>query len=250
MVVSPDHGGRLASLTVGGHELLITDAGDGAMQWGSYPMVPWAGRVRNGRFHFAGRDVELPQNLPPHSAHGVGFTSTWTVVDDRTIHCPLAPPWPFGGTATQRFDLDPAGLTTTLTVTAAEAMPVMVGWHPWFPKTLTGDDDVDVAAHLTFGPAMMYELDDVAIPTGQLVDQPEGPWDNCFTNVPGNPCISWPGVLEIELSSSCDHWVVYDQPAHALCVEPQSAAPDVFNRQPLVLNAGEELSAWYRIAWR
>lgn len=212
-------------------------------------MVPWAGRVRGGRFGFGGQAVELPQNMPPHSAHGVGFTSAWEVLDDRTIRCSLDEPWPFGGTATQRFDLDPGGLTTTMTVAATQTMPIMVGWHPWFTKTLVADDGSLVFADLAFGPAAMYELDDVAIPTGRLIDQPDGPWDNCFTALPDNPRITWPGVLEVELSSSCDHWVIYDEPDHAFCIEPQSAAPDVFNREPQILRAGEELSAWYRIAW-
>ena len=247
--VSAADGGRLASLTVDGHQLLVIGTESGALQWGAYPMVPWAGRIRNGRFSFDGQDVLLPLNLPPHSAHGVGFTSTWDVVDERTIRCSLDDPWPFGGTAVQRFDLDPAGLTTTITVVATETMPVMVGWHPWFTKTLEAADGSAVHAELHFGPAAMYELDDEAIPTGRLVGQPEGPWDNCFTALPANPRISWPGELSVELSSSCDHWVIYNQPEHALCVEPQSAAPDVFHRDPQILKAGEELSAWYRIAW-
>ena len=31
------------------------------------------------------------------------------------------------------------------------------------------------------------------------------------------------------MSSSCDHWVVYDEPEHAVCIEPQSGPPDAFN---------------------
>lgn len=251
MSVSATSGGRLASLIVDGHQLLVTEDGGGSddLRWGSYPMVPWAGRVRDGLFTFADREVNLPKNLPPHSAHGVGFTSSWDVIDDQTIGCSLGDPWPFSATVTQRFELDESGLTTTMTVQAAEPMPVMVGWHPWFNRFLSGTDGVQVPADLRFGPASMYELDDGAIPTGRLVEQPPGPWDNCFTSLPANPRIGWPGLLDLELSSSCDHWVIFDEPDHALCVEPQSAAPDVFNRQPSVITAGGELTAWYRIAW-
>ncbi|MEM9651536.1 MAG: aldose epimerase [Actinomycetota bacterium] len=246
--VSAAAGGRLASLIVDGHELLVTDgAGDG-LRWGSYPMVPWAGRIRDGRFRFDGREVSLPRNMPPHAIHGVGFTAAWEVIDEMTIRCPLDDPWPFGGVATQRFELDESGLTTIMRIEADEAMPVMAGWHPWFNRTLAGPDDA-VSARLEFGPARMYELDDVEIPTGRLVDQPDGPWDNCFTELPAHPRISWPGILDLEVSSSCDHWVIYDQPANALCVEPQTAAPDVFNRNPWTLDAGAELVVWYRIGW-
>ncbi len=46
-------GGRLASLTVDGDELLyFGDPGTGPMGWGCYPMAPFAGRVRYGALGF------------------------------------------------------------------------------------------------------------------------------------------------------------------------------------------------------
>ncbi len=248
-VVDVERGGRLASLEVDGLQLLLAHPAAGSMQWGSYPMVPWAGRVRDGRFRFGGQTHQLPLNLPPHSAHGVGFTSAWTVVDDRTIELDLGPPWPFGGRATQRFDLDRDGLTITMTVEADVDMPAMIGWHPWFTRRLVRRDGATAEAELAFGPGRMYELDEVAIPTGTLVDPPPGPWDNCFTDLVADPVIDWPGLLGLRLSSSCDHWVVYTEPVDALCVEPQSAAPDDFNRSPTVVPAGGQLEAWFRLDW-
>ncbi len=248
VVVDADNGGRLASLQVGDHQLLVVEGALGPMQWGSYPMVPWAGRIRDGSFQHGGIAHQLPCNLPPHSAHGVGFTSRWDVVDESTIGLDLAAPWPFGGRAVQRFDLDENGLTVTMTVRAGADMPVMVGWHPWFARRLPSADG-PVEAQLTFGPAMMYELDEAAIPTGELVTPPPGPWDNCFASLEQQPTIDWPGLVRLKLTSSCDHWVIYTEPEHALCVEPQSHVPDVFNRSPLVLAADQEYEAWFRLAW-
>ena len=48
-VVDLEAGGRLASFVVDGRELLVTE-GPGPIAWGSFPMVPYAGRVRNGWF--------------------------------------------------------------------------------------------------------------------------------------------------------------------------------------------------------
>ncbi len=248
VIVDASNGGRLASLSVDDVELLVPPGSDGPLQWGCYPMVPWAGRVRDGRFEFEGDHHQLPRNLAPHSAHGVGFTSPWSIVDGRTIGLDLGSPWPFGGRATQRFDLDDGGLTITMTVEASSRMPVMVGWHPWFNRSIDGGGG-PVEARLTFGPSRMYELDSAAIPTGALVAPPPGPWDNCFTSLQHQPTIEWPGILTLGLTSSCDHWVVYTEPAHALCVEPQSDAPDAFNRDPAVIRTGEQLQAWFRIAW-
>jgi len=54
--ISPEHGGRVASLAVYGVQLLVqppdnpdrvADAhGLDPMAWGCYPMAPWAGRIR------------------------------------------------------------------------------------------------------------------------------------------------------------------------------------------------------------
>ena len=74
--VSPADGGRFSSLVVDGHELLVTE-GYGPIRWGCYPMVPFAGRIREGRFTFRGRAVELPRNLPPHAIHGTVFERPW-----------------------------------------------------------------------------------------------------------------------------------------------------------------------------
>ena len=246
--IDAGRGGRLSALSVDGRPLLF-NAGSASLQWGAYPMVPWAGRVADGRFRFGDREFDLPRNLPPHSAHGIGFLRSWEVVDTHTLGLDLDSPWPFGGRVEQTFELEPDQLTMTMAVTAAVDMPVMVGWHPWFHRFLGRADGPPVEARIGFEPGAMYELDDRAIPTGRLVTPPPGPWDNCFTRVDGRPTITWPDLVTLELSSSCDHWVVYDQPGHAVCVEPQSAAPDVFNREAPVLGAGERLEAWFRMAW-
>lgn len=256
--VDPRRGGRLSALEVKGHSLLFS-AASMALQWGAYPMVPWAGRVADGRFPFAGATHQLPRNLPPHSAHGTGFVSPWEVLSHQgsriDLALELADPWPFGGRATQRIELEPDALRLELSVTAGDvAMPAMVGWHPWFNRFVGGQNGGAVEATLRFAPGAMYELDDRAIPTGRLVDPVPRPWDNCFTEVAegpdDGPALIWPGVAELQLSSSCDHWVVYDHPDHAICVEPQSAAPDVFNRHPRVLEPGDRLDAWFRLGWR
>ena len=57
LLLAPEEGGRIAQLTVRGRDLLVPGrAGDHPMLWGSFPMVPWAGRLRHGRFRFAGHD--------------------------------------------------------------------------------------------------------------------------------------------------------------------------------------------------
>jgi aldose 1-epimerase len=260
--ISPDDGGRIASLRIGGTPLLIERPHDGSdpdpMSWGCYAMAPWAGRVRNGRFTFDGVDHQLSINLAPHSIHGTVFTRSWhadLIADSTaTLECTFGTTWPFGGFVTQRVELRPDSLLCELTITAThQAMPAQLGWHPWFTKPQSAD--------LRF--ASMYERDVDGIPSGNIVAPTPGPWDDCFVQ-PLAPLelryATDTAAIVVTISSDCDHWVIYDQPAHATCVEPQSGPPDGFNllgapRQAALAPAahlapGQHLQRTMQVSWR
>jgi aldose 1-epimerase len=243
----------MASLIVEGSELLAR-TGSGPLSWGCYPMVPYPGRIRDGTFEFDGRRIELPRNLPPHAIHGTVFERPWTVVDDRTLSIDLGPDWPFAGRVTQRFDLGGHELRASLTLEADEPMPGAVGWHPWFPRSLTGSAAQPAApsppALLRFDAAHMFVRDATGIPTGELIEPTAPPWDDCFTGLRSAPMLTWPGILSLELSSSCDCWVVYDEPADTICVEPQSSPPDFVHLDPAVVMPGQPLTATMTWRWQ
>ncbi|MGD9705342.1 MAG: aldose 1-epimerase [Acidimicrobiia bacterium] len=240
VIVDPAAGGRVASIVIGGREVLVTGSpSDDPMSWGAFPMVPWAGRVRHGCFSFEDRVYELPINLAPHAIHGTGFTRAWAVEDDGSLSLTLDEDWPFGGTARQHFELHADHLVCVLEVEAGDQpMPAQVGWHPWFLKP----------DQLRFEAEHVYVRDDEGVPTGALVPPDDGPWDDCFTGVRQPVELHYPG-LSLLVSSSCDHWVLYDQPEHATCVEPQSGPPDGFTLCPEVVSPGEPLRHTMTIAW-
>ncbi len=91
----------------------------------------------------------------------------------------------------------------------------------------------------------MYRRDDDHITLGELVDVPPGPWDDCFVN--HEPIAMMIDGIEVTLRSDCTHWVVYDEPAHATCVEPQTGPPDAFNIAPRILQRFGSAAAWYRL---
>ena len=249
--ISPADGGRMSSLVVGGSELLARTGSD-PMASGCFPMVPYPGRIRDGTFDFDGKRVNLPHNLPPHAGHGTVHDRPWTVVDDGTLTVDLGPAWPFAGRVTQQFDLDEDGLRATLTLEADERMPAALGWHPWFPRRLTGNAARRAApsapAVLRFDAAAMFLRDEAGIPTGELVEPTAPPWDDCFTGLRSAPTLRWPDVLSLEMTSSCNYWVVYDEPAETICVEPQSAPPDYVHIAPVVVSPGQPLAA--TMTWR
>ena len=240
-------GGRVTSFRLDGQEL-IARVDDGPIWWGSYPMVPFAGRIRRGRFSFGGRDYTLPQNMAPHAIHGVVFDRPWDVVSGDSMSVRLGEPWPFAGTVTQRFELAPDRVRVTLELAADEPMPASMGWHPWFRRHLDGDGGDGVV--LWFDPGRMYERDDDYIATGRLIEPAPQPWDDCFTDLLADPVLAWPGGPELTLSSNCDDWVVFNMRDDALCVEPQTAPPDAVNHDPTIVEPGRPLVAWMDWRWR
>lgn len=157
--IAPEAGGRIARIRCDGIEQLVGH-GDhdsvAAISWGSYPMVPWCGRIRDGRFVFDGQAYELPRNLGGHAIHGVGYLLPWRVSEHSPRHAvlelelPSDARWPFGGEARQKIALEGRRLVMELSVTAgARAMPATLGWHPWFLKP----------ERLEFRPEAMYPRD-------------------------------------------------------------------------------------------
>lgn len=232
-------GARLSSLRVNARERLVVRTHDAtAMSWGAYPMVPFAGRLRNGRFTHEDRQYQLPINHGRHAIHGMVFDRGWTIVERSTTRvsmvAPLGARWPFGGSVTHEVDVDTEErcVTCTLTVSAASrSMPAQVGWHPWFVRPATLEIDF----------AEMYVRDDDYIPTGRRTAPPPGPWDDCFVSPRRTPTVVFPDGVRLGVESDCDHWVIYDMPIHALCVEPQSGPPDGFTLAPHIIGSGESL---------
>lgn len=261
------HGGRLAQITVGDVPLLA-DVPDPSSRdvdnigWGSYPMAPWAGRLRGGTFRWFDTDHHLRLNQDDsgvgapdrqHAMHGTVHNAAWTVGEQTestvAISCPLDQPgsgWTFGGVAHQRIEVLDHQLRCDLSVTVAPdsdhaaPFPAEIGWHPWWRKPDS----------LSFHPDAMYERDGVGLPTGRLVAPFNPPWDDCFVNTaPITLHYDRLEVTHVTLSSDCDHWVVYDHPLHATCVEPQSGPPDAFNVRPQIVTTTHPLRRTMTIGW-
>lgn len=244
--IAPAAGGRIAQIRRDGVEVLVGphDGIPAMIAWGSYPMVPWAGRLRRGRFDFEGRSYRLPANLGEHAIHGVGFGMPWQVDAHSGSHAELSlalpedERWPFGGTCRQRIEAGGDWLQMTLSLTAGgRAMPATIGWHPWFRKP----------ERIEFSPEMAYPRDGEGIAMYPLVPPPPGPWDDCFIN--HDPVLLRVAGQTVRLTSDCSHWVVYDETDHATCIEPQTGPPDGPNLAPEPLSPGASLETWFLLEW-
>jgi aldose 1-epimerase len=246
VTVAPEAGGRIVQTTCDGIDWLhgYRPYNSATIAWGCYPMIPWAGRLRRGRFAVRGRQFQLPTNLQGHAIHGLAFARPW-IIDKRTtdtlsmrLELPEDTDWPFGGTARQRITLRERRMLLEIEITAGrQPMPCVVGWHPWFQKP----------AHVDFAATACYPRDDEGIATLPLGPLPRGHWDDCFLN-------EEPVRLErdgcwLRLSSDCRHWVVYDALPTTTCFEPQSGPPDAFNLEPNQLPAGQSMARWFLWEW-
>lgn len=247
--VLPGNGGRVGGLRVGGTELLRQGE-----RFGCFPMVPWCGRIRDGRF-LAGAVVrQMPLNAPPHAIHGTVRDGAWKVArvvgDEAVITYDLVEPWPYTGRVTQIVRLAEDSLTLTMSVETYEtSFPAQIGWHPWFNRNLGGEGAQDV--RLDFSPEWQEQRGDDHLPTGDRIAPLPGPWDDCF-GMPGgvDVTLTWPGRLELKVSSREEWVVVYDEQEAAVCVEPQTGPPNGLNTLPRLVTPLEPLEATTVWSWR
>jgi aldose 1-epimerase len=108
---------------------------------GSFPLVPYVNRIRDGQFTFRGRAVRLARNMAgdPSPLHGQGWLTPWRVVTASQSEATLeyvheAGEWPWSYRAEQRFALHESGLEITLTCRnlSSDPMPCGLGQHPYF----------------------------------------------------------------------------------------------------------------------
>jgi aldose 1-epimerase len=245
LTVTPHNGGRLSSLKVAGGELLRQ--GD---RYGCFPMVPWCGRTRDGRFLNGGVEHRLPLNAPPNAIHGTARDGAWKIArvgdDEAVITYDLVDPWPYPGRVTQAVALTPDSLTLTMSVeTYDDSYPAQIGWHPWFNRTLNG-----TGVTMSFDPAWQEERGDDHLPTGHRVDPKPGPWDDCFGMPDGvDVTLTWPGLLELKVTSPEQWVVIYDEQQEAVCVEPQTGPPNGLNTAPRLVTPLEPLEATTTWSW-
>ena len=153
--------------------------------------------------------------------------------------------WPFDGTARPDDHADRVCRCTASCRSSARrpTFPAAIGWHPWFLKP----------ERLSFRPTRdVLRRDGIGLPTAELIEPVPGPWDDTFLN-DAPVALHYPGraiASTVTVRSDCDHWVVYDQPRYATCVEPQSGPPDALDDAAARASPPDDpLGRWMEISW-
>lgn len=238
LVIDPEFGGRCVSWRVGGIELLVTEAAS-AVAYGMYPMAPWAGRLADDAVCFADSRWPMPVSHEGRALHGIVLDRPMKVIEstpDRVVlERALGDPWPWAGTVRVVWQVHPMGVDLHLEVSSDEQpFPAVAGWHPWFRRRLGVGD----ALIWTFPEEESWRLAERGSGhelTGRFVsvDASDGPFDDAFHVGSGRARIDWPHALTIDVQSSHDWFVVYDERPDAVCIEPQSGPPNGINEPAL-----------------
>src|SRR3954451_4744326 len=248
-----DHQGRALVLGYGEDEQAASGRGQ--------LLAPWPNRIRDGRYSFDGRDLQLSLSEPAaHNAtHGLVRWAAWTV-EEQTPHsvslvyrlmAQTGYPWTVDLHVVH--DLSADGLTVTVTATnlSNRRAPYAVGAHPYLTA---GSGPVD-AWELTLPAATRLVVDEQMIPTGRedvrdtdldfRMTRPirTTSLDTAFTDLSADAdgrvevAVRDPGSGEGTAlwMDGHHHWLQVftgdELPAHAresLAVEPMTAPPNAF----------------------
>jgi aldose 1-epimerase len=159
-----EYDGRPLLLGFGEHE--PASSGRGQL------LAPWPNRIRDGRYSFDGRDLQLPLTEPArhNASHGLVRWVAWTL-EERTgqsvsqVYRLMAQPgYPWTLDLHVLHDVSADGLTVTVTATnvGTGAAPYALGAHPYLT---TGEGPVD-RWELTLPGRTRLVTDDRKIPVG------------------------------------------------------------------------------------
>lgn len=160
-----EHDGR--PLVLGWPEDEQTSAGRGQL------LAPWPNRIRDGRYTFAGRDLQLPISEPKlhNASHGLVRWASWRL-HERTEHSVTLglrlmsqPGYPWTVDLSVRYELSDDGLAVTCTATnrSSSPAPYAVGAHPYL---VAGDGPLD-GWELTLPGGSALVVDEQLVPIGR-----------------------------------------------------------------------------------
>ena len=252
VVIDPEDGARIASIVIDGFEILrdsSLNVENSIFGWGSFAMVPYAGRIRNGKFIFNSIEHQL-NNLAdfPHALHGSSIYQSWKVVSQSEQHCDLETQidqgWPFRGSVTQKIQIQDSFIEMSLVLTATENMPAWIGFHPWFRKEISGQK-LDFSHEFS----QMFLRDSHNITTAEVGLIKKMPWDDCFISDGSDLTLNWGEVLKLKLESNTKYWVVYSEPTDSICLEPQTSPPNAIELgKHSTLSAGDKLELFFKLS--
>lgn len=229
-------GAYVRHLSLGGVPV-IKPSNDGSQTHGGIAvLMPYAGRVRGGRYAFRGKEFQLPTGRDGHAIHGFAKDAMWKVrartADSVSIGATLRGRG-YPGTLAASITYAVKGRTFSTDCAIRNAgrsdAPVVVGFHPYLAAMRWTINSSSRSYH--------YQLADGYFPTGKKTPcsfegvGPKSKLDDCFSS-PGTIRLL-AGGMEVALRRRrLPYLVVYNgkyAEGRSVAIEPYSGLPDAYN---------------------
>lgn len=264
--VSP-YGASLRGLTHHGEPVITAYEGaKGKVGGEGDVLVPFPGRIRDGRYVFGGQTYQLDRNDKegPNAIHGFLRAVLWDIDNQTDTEATFSaairpqdhPGYPFSLHVQVTWQVFDGGLSCAFRIenTGDAPAPAAAGFHPYFT---VGTDLIDTA-ELELPFAATLEADNGLLPTGRVLPVGGTPYDfrrahaigstvfnTCFLHPQRGPDgaavigLRDPGsgrTVSIALSEAFSYVVLYsgdplppDRRRRALAIEPMTCGSDAFN---------------------
>lgn len=285
--VSP-YGASLRGLLRGDRSVVTSYTGAAGKMGGQGDvLIPFPGRVREGRYFLGGQTYQMDKNDKegPSAIHGFLRTVLWDVVrqsEDRiTFGTEIAPGtspgYPFSLHAQVTWQVTAAGLSCAYRITnrGDRPAPVAAGFHPYFT---VGTELIDTNM-LEVPFASLLEFDPDLLPTGRELPVAGTPYDfraahpigstvfnTCYLHpqrdTEGKAVIvlrdpGTPHAVSVTLGETINYVVLYSgdpmpesHRRRALAIEPMTCGSDAFNHPEwglAVLTPGQTLTGDWQV---
>ena len=242
---SRQHGGRRIELMRRATPRALPEK-DGR-ELASFPLFPFSNRVKDGRFSFQGRDVQLVRNTPPdHPIHGHVWQMPSTLASATATTAELVcrypgADWPWAYSAWQRFSLSPNLLAVELEIKndSDSPMPCGFGMHPYYDLTegvrLQANAPVRWVGSKYLLPEWREPVPEAWNFSSPRALSPLAEMDGYFGDFGGSARLEWPekgAALDIEADPIFGVLIVYvPKGQDFFCLETVSNVNDAFNLQ-------------------
>lgn len=279
LYILPEFGGIIRKMTLQKeghlhHVIEVTDSSDQLIEtMKSYPsahLFPWGNRVRDGKYSFQETDYQLSINEIAfnNAIHGLVSFGNFEVVEEEVNEVEailtlrytyrggaFGFPFPFVLDIQHIFSSD-EGLELNYTVknTGQKAMPMVLGWHPYFKIEGETADDWQIefpATHQYKSDSQMISADKVEVDFKGIIDLRGRTLNAVFAVKPSSKIeakLHSPkknmtlNVWQEGLKGGFTYLVVYIPDARdCIAIEPMTGNTDAFNSGDglLVLEAGK-----------
>ncbi|QKQ99150.1 aldose 1-epimerase [Metallosphaera tengchongensis] len=221
-----DRGAYLFSFRLDGLDVILRGT-ERPTRGGMALLVPFANRVKNGRYLWKGKAYQLPLGRDGNAIHGLilykEFQVTRLTPNSIELETEIRDPgYPSILALIVKYTLtDSISVDMKIRNVGEEEAPLIVGSHPYF--LVQGSWKISPNA----GKRLIMKEN---IPTGEMEDFiiSEGKYDDCFY-LPGDVTLS-SKYSEVRISKpGMDYVQLYTGVEGAVAVEPMSGAPDGYN---------------------